>query len=208
MATTDVEIANLALSHIGLTVNVATVAGVASKEERAVSRSYVTIRNMLQKRFSWKFNFFRAALVEADPLVANEVITLDEWSAAYKRPTDCLHPIRIVNSLRNEAVDQRIPFDEGVSDNGTTDMILCDIADPILQFRKKITDPTKFSPGFDYAFSHALAVELCMPLRVDVGVTKLAMQRARLALEEGLADERMTGVPDVPPDADYIRARS
>jgi hypothetical protein len=208
MSATDVEIANLAMSHLGLTVNVSTIVGVVSKEERAVSRSYVTVRNMLQKRYPWKFNSFRATLVAVDSLVAAEVTTLDEWSVAYVQPADCLAPIRIVTGIRNESVDQRAAFDVGVSDTGATNVLLCDVSPCVIQYRKKITDCTKFSPGFDYAFSHALAVELCMPLRVDVAVTKLAMQRARLALEEALADERSVGVPDLPPEADHIRARS
>jgi hypothetical protein len=208
MAALDIDVANLALNHLGLTVNVTTISGTASKEERAIKNAYNVTRRSLIKRYPWKFAMKRAVLVAVDPLVAAQVTTLDDWVAAYVQPTDCLQAVRIVSGVRNEAVSQRTAFEPGFSDTGATAIILCDADSPVLQYRADITDCTKWPPNFDLALSHALASALVMPLKVDANIGKLVWLRARMVIEEALADDRSEGAPDLPPEAQHILDRS
>jgi len=210
MAATDAEIVNLALNNLGLTQYIATLAD-ATKEARAALKVYAPARKRFIARWPWKFAQRRAVLAVADPLVADELTTLDGWAAVYKVPATCIKAIKFFTGYRTEAHDDRAPFELGMSDDGSTNVILCDLGNsstqPILHFRIDVTDPTKFPYYFDDAFSWEIADLLAMPLRVDEKIAKLTKLRAAMALESALADQRSERYEDEEPDAEHIRAR-
>jgi hypothetical protein len=211
MAATDLDICNIALGHLGITQPVTNITVAPStKEEKACARLYAHARRTLLERYNWKFAERRAALVAATG------ITLDGWSYAYDLPANFLKARRIVNAFRNEATDQKIPFDIVVKDDGSARVLVCDLAPvttvgqevPILKYTIDVVTPTLFTSYFDHALSWWLADLLAMPLRVDVQTVKYVGQRAKLEIFDCLGDDASAEQPDTPPDAEHIRARS
>lgn len=183
----EVDIYNLALSHLGDT------AAVASPTEQSVQaehcrRFYPLSRDTLLEKHNWNFSTKRVALA----LLA---ATSGSWAYAYAVPADMLAPIAV---LPPDTPDYMAlapyptgyyspqPFQIELMADGTK-AILTDQEGAILRYSAAITDTSRFSPTFVLALSHLLAAMLAGPiLKGDVGAKEAKTQ---LSLVEHLVSQ-------------------
>jgi len=87
----ETEICNMALSHIGVGKEIANLDTERSQEASACRRYYENLRDKVLRDFRWPFatKFVELALIEETPTI--------EWRFSYRYPTDCVKMIRILS---------------------------------------------------------------------------------------------------------------
>lgn len=175
----EVDIANLALGHLGDNATVASLdppEGSAQAEHCA--RFYPIARDSLLEHpdTCWKFATKRTTLAE----LTNTSTT---WAYAYAKPADCIRVLAILSpeatSDQSElGIAQPQNYTVELNDDGT-EVILTDQGDAVVRYISRTTDTTKFSPLFVMALSHHLASMLAGPvLKGDVGAAEGKRQAA------------------------------
>jgi hypothetical protein len=112
VVTSDTEIANLAISHLG-TGKVITDLETDRSQEAEVCRTFYEIgRDKTLRGYRWPFatKFAELNLVEEDPTT--------EWEFSYRYPADCLMLRRIIGSSRVEVRSSKIPYKIGKDASG------------------------------------------------------------------------------------------
>lgn len=188
--TTEVQICNLALSHLG---DAATVASIAPPEGSAQAEHcalfYPIARDALLEMHQWGFCTRRTALA---PLT-NDANT---WDYCYAAPTDMLNAIAVLDSAATDDNSVGIPASnawygeanpalsggvytpkefvvETLADG--TEVIRTNQPDAVLRYTGRITDPGKFSPLFVKALAASLASMLAGPvIKGDAGMAAAA----------------------------------
>ena len=158
MATSDinVEICNLALSHVGgFPIQSVTE---ATKEARECKRLYPTAKDSTLEAFDWDFARKEKALGE----LSGNGVTRSGWTYSYEWPSDCVIPRRIYNAADKH---KKIEYEIGVNDDLNKRMILCNEEDAILIYTARVSDANLFSPSFKEALGYRLGSELAFPLR-------------------------------------------
>ena len=191
----EVDICNLALSHLGDSATVASLdppEGSAQAEHCA--RFYPIARDALLELFEWNFATKRRVPAEV-------VNNWAQWDHAYARPADCLKVIAVqdpsatddtaysYNGLITRLVPQ--PYACETDDNGAQ-IILTDQATALCRYVARVTDTTKFSPTFTVALSWYLASMLAGPvLKGDLAVTETRRceDMARVWIEKAKATD-------------------
>jgi hypothetical protein len=171
----EVDIANLALSHLGDSATVASLnppEGSAQAEHCA--RFYPIARDSLLEMHSWGFATKRVSLA----LLTN---TWPEWTYAYACPTDALNLLAVLaadapndysTGLTNSGAGNYTPqdFSNETADDGTS-IIFTNVQNATLRYSARITDTTKFSPLFVDALAWLLASYMAGPiLKGDAGM--------------------------------------
>lgn len=174
----EVDICNLALSHLGDTATVASIdppEGSAQAEHCA--RFYPIARNALLEMHSWGFATKRANLAMLSS-------GWPEWDYAYALPADA---VNIMAILPPESTDDYAasssgsllvpqPFSCEINDDGTQ-VIYTDQVNAVLRYTALVTNPVQFSPLFRLTLSHYLASMLAGPiLKGDVGAAEAKRQ--------------------------------
>jgi hypothetical protein len=180
----EVEICNLALAHLGDSATVASInppEGSAQAEHCA--RWYPIARNSLLEVQEWGFATTRALLAE----VAN---TFPQWQHAYARPADCLKVLAVLPSDATGDQASNYPanfypsvntpdrafytpqeFTTEVDANGNQ-IILTNQANALIRYTRFVTDTSKFSPLFTDALGWYLSSYLAGPvLKGETGIT-------------------------------------
>jgi hypothetical protein len=200
----ELDICNMALSHLGVSTEIQDLAAERSKEAQACRRFYEPTRDEVLRDFDWPFARRREALVK----VANDPNT--DWSYSYRRPTDAL----AIRSLPNDAgirIDtsaSRVVYSEG--SDATGELIFTDQTAAEVSYTFRVTDPTKFPPDFVSALSLLLASRI--GARVAGGDQFKLADRAyglyRLAIQKAQANAANEAAKlDPEPDAEMIRVR-
>jgi hypothetical protein len=171
----EVDICNLALSHLGDDATVASIdppEGSAQAEHCA--RFYPVARDMLLEMHAWNFATRRATLAMLD----DEGI---QWTYTYEQPADCLRVLALMhvnasNDLAVPAVNHTgraltIPQDFVCEINAVgTKVIYTNQEEAMARFTAFVTDTTRFSPLFVAALSWKLAAMLAGPvIKGDAG---------------------------------------
>lgn len=153
----EVDICNLALSHLG---DGATVASINPPEGSAqaehCARFYPLARDTLLTEHAWSFATRRVAL----SLLADG--STPSWAYAYAVPNKAL---TIWAVLEPDAMDDAAtqPFAREVRADGTP-MILTGQADAVARYAFQVTDTGSFSPAFVSCLSWLLASYLAGPV--------------------------------------------
>ncbi len=200
----QVDICNLALSHLGEGGTVtAIVPPDGSAEAAACARFYPIARDFAlgHPRAAWGFARKRAtlSLLEEEPTAS--------WSFSYGLPADCLRPLKV---LLPESTDENAvqKFDLEVNAGGLT-VLYTNVEEPELVYVAKVTDTTKWSPQFVIAVSHYLASLLVGPISKDRKEKEVQLKLFAGALADAAAINSMgrqaTGPRDFEPAG--IRAR-
>jgi hypothetical protein len=169
----EVDICNLALSHLGDNANVASLnppEGSAQAEHCA--RFYPMARDSLLELHAWSFATKRVVLAQ----LSNG---WSQWAFAYALPNDALNTLAV---LAPDASSDYMPDALGlytpqpysceINELGT-EVIYTDQANAVLRYTARIEDPTKFSPLFVHTLSWHLAGMLAGPvLKGDVGAAE------------------------------------
>lgn len=205
MAKNDVAVCNMALGHLGHSGPFIT----DFETDRTYAGELCSIywedaRDVTLVEYEWPFATARKALAR----LANE--TRDEWRYAYALPEDCLEPrrIRIAGDHRRTIpAEDRIPFDVEKMSESEGQILLCDVADPILVYTARMEQVDKYPPKFALACSYKVAELIAIPLTGKKS-DKDAMRQA-FAIETTQAEGQAMRArqEDQPPETPSIRAR-
>ncbi len=152
----EVDICNLALARLG---DAATVSSIKPPEGSAqaehCARFYPIARDTALEAHAWRFAVRRIALAPLD-------VPTWGWRFAYGAPNNELVRLAV---LSPDALsdDNTQPYDSEVTASGAG-VILTDQEDATLRYVQRITDTSRFSPGFIEALSWLLASYLAGPL--------------------------------------------
>jgi len=187
----DVDICNLALSHLGDTATVASLdppEGSAQAEHCA--RFYPIARDSLLEMHTWGFATKRVQLAQLGA-------GWPEWDYAYAQPADALNILAVLppdatddysqSNVPDSAGGTYVPqaFSCEIDANGA-DVIYTDQINAVLRYTAIVEDTTKFSPLFVMTLSWHLASMLAGPmLKGDAGAAEAkrctAMMQAYLS---------------------------
>jgi hypothetical protein len=195
----EVEICNMALSHLGDSATVASIdppEGSAQAEHCA--RWYPIARDALLELHTWTFATRRMLLAE----VANPYT---QWQYAYARPSDCLKMIAVLASDATDDYSMRLANSESAgvmranqlgaytpqpfaieSDDSGSQIIVTNQADALARYTRYVTDTARFSPLFRNTLARYLASYLAGPVLkgsegINVGTAQMQIAMNMLA---------------------------
>jgi hypothetical protein len=173
----EVEICNLALSHLGDSATVASInPPEGSAQAEHCQRWYPIARNSLLEMHDWGFATTRTQLAE----LAN---TWPQWQHAYARPSDCLKVLAILPSTGQCSSDQDgRPFVSESADNGNQ-IILTNQANAVARYTRMVTDTSKFSPLFTDVLGWYLSTYLAGPVLKGESAVKISRANMQIVLE-------------------------
>lgn len=195
------NIANMAISHLGISKEIGNLDTEKSAEAAACRTFYETARDETLRDFPWPFatKFVALGLVETDPT--------DEWSFSYRYPSDCLNIRRILSGLRNDNRDSRASYKIGRDDDGV--LIYTDIENASIEYTIRDDEVERYTPDFKMAFSCRLAA-LIAP-RITKGdpfkMRDAALKMYQMELSKAHANAANEEQPDREPESEFIRAR-
>ncbi|MDD3884558.1 MAG: hypothetical protein PHW66_06435 [Gallionella sp.] len=177
----DIEICNLALSHLGDTATVASLdPPEGSPQASHCAQFYPIARDSLLEMHAWGFATKRIQLAQLGS-------GWPEWTYAYAKPNDTVNILAVLPpdatddysqsttasndpGLSASAMEAAIggsyvpkPFSCEVDENGA-DVIYTDQINAVLRYTALIDNPAKFSPLFALTLSWHLASMLAGPL--------------------------------------------
>lgn len=152
MAESTTEIANMALSHLGSSKDIADLDTEASAEATACRRFYATSLRQTLRDFHWPFATKYAAL----GLVATTPSEIDgEWAYSYRYPSDCVKLRRIVSNTRPETRQARVPFQ--IARDTTGLLVYTNLALAEVEYTYAETSVIRFPDDFVQALSLRIA---------------------------------------------------
>ncbi|WP_343684004.1 hypothetical protein [Asticcacaulis sp.] len=172
------DICNLALAHLGQRPTVVSIDPPEGSAEAALcARFFPVARDFLLEAHDWGFATTRIAVA------LGAVTTPPAWQYAYVQPNDCVRALAVLNP-EDPHEDQRNPFIRETTPDGTVTLVYCNVANAVLRYTRRVTDPTRYSPLFVEGLSRVLASYLAGPLiKGDVGRKEGAEQmKAALAV--------------------------
>jgi hypothetical protein len=216
MASSEVEIANLALSHGGAGGPIASLSE-ASNEARECLLHYASCRDTLLRSHQW--NFAQRAIDLADTGVA-----VDGWAYVYQYPSDCLtlHAVRAggYDATRQVWVDMTLPasvgttvlyppmpYSIGVAADGMSRTILTDAYTAVATYTAAVTTVTLFDPLFCDALSFLLAARVTPRLTGKRDVMAECYKLYQTVLTAAMTRDANEAMSVPVPVPDFISAR-
>lgn len=194
--TSEVRIANMALSHLGCRGRISSLSE-ASEEARQCSLHYDAARDETLAAAPWPFAAKRKALA----LSAEE--PPPDFSYAFEYPVDCLAP-RSILSLPGARPPR---FEIGVDSGLTRRLLFADQPDPVLLYTARVTNPALYTPHFAGALAFRLAAAVALPMTGKHELAQALYALYARAVTEASAIAA-NGAMDAPaPDAEWIRDR-
>ena len=183
---TEVSISNMALGHIKSKSTIALMTE-ESTEAKKCNLFFAQARDETLEEFNWHFAKRSAVLAEIGEAPLG-------WVYQYAYPSDAVSIRKILTAYRD---DDPIPFELAHSELNDSVVILTDREAATIEYTKRVTNPTLFSPLFVSALSFKLASYIAMPLSgkrelrdeantlFDIAVTKARAS----SLNQGQQDE-------------------
>lgn len=200
MAFSEVQICNLALSHVGISQTISSLTS-ASNDARMCSLHYEPARDLLLRDFAWPFaRKYRALDLVAE---ADAQDWADQWGFAYRYPVDAVRILGFLSAARVDVVTR--PLELGNDAQGQ--LIYTDEADARVAYIAKVTDPNRFPADFVEALAWKIASRIAMPLAVRADLRAQAEEGFRTAIAEAKVSALNERRLDDQPAADHIRAR-
>lgn len=185
----DVDICNLALSHLGDSATVASIdppEGSAQAEHCA--RFYSLARDTLLEMHPWNFAVKRVAL-------AALTSEWSEWDFCYAAPSDAITILAVLPPDVTDDYSALSYVTQSYSceiDGDGAKVIYTDQEDATLRYVAAVTDSAKFSPLFSVALSWHLAEMLAGPIIKGDAVAAEAKRCAAMAkfyLDKAMASD-------------------
>jgi hypothetical protein len=195
------DICNLAISHLGISKDIANVTTEQSAEAKACRRFLDIARETVLKDYNWPFATKMATLnlVEEDPN--------DEWAYSYRYPSDCLYARRILSGFRDDTDLTRIAYKITQDDTGI--LIYSDVENAILEYTLNTENVDLFSSDFKVALSYRLAHYIAP--RITAGdpfsLGDKALQKYVLEIQRASANAFNEDKSSLPLTTDSISAR-
>lgn len=201
MPASDTEIANIALTHLGITKRIGNIESERSNEALTIKVLLPTLKEKALRDYPWPF----ATVIEA--LVLIEADPNDEWGYSYQYPQNALMFRRILSGLRTDARNTRIAH--RIVKSGSSKVVLTDRVDAYAEYTYNETDPSKYTPDFAIAVS-LLVAGYAAPALTGGDPFKLGERSLqKYVVEYGLARANASNEeqPDENPDSEFTRAR-
>jgi len=218
MATSDVEICQLALSHIrGGSILSLTEASLQAQQCKLL---YPNVRDMVLKAAPWGFNKRIAALsLRSD--------TVFGWSYLYQYPVDAIRINRLIlnyaalaagdgsavyrprhwEDVYHPDLSREVKYE--VFNVAGQKVIAANEPELRIEYGAKVTNVAEFDIEFDMALSHLLAAELALPL--VGGDTGLAYERKERAMYLSMIAEAIASSLNEkysePVDSEFVTVR-
>lgn len=177
--TTDVDIANMALGHLGTKATISDLAE-NSTESREIVRWYAPVRDSMLSALDWNFARVYQQLATGTAPIPSR------WGFAYAYPSDCLKFWRVdMGTPTWFPVGPNPPFE--VATDGTNRFIFCNISQAIGVYTQRVTDPNRFEPDFINAFAVGLASLIALPLTQKQDLKRDLGQEAKGLIETAMA---------------------
>lgn len=168
----EVDICNLALSHLGDEASVSSIdpaEGSAQADHCAIF--YPIARDLMLEKHPWKFATRRVLLSPVD-------VDLWEWGHAYAEPNLC---VRLLSILPADAPTEAEPQEyDAMSAASGAAVILTDQELASLVYIHKVTDTSRYPALFVDALSRLLASYLAGPVLKGEAGTAQAKEQLRL----------------------------
>lgn len=204
MATSDTEICNLALAHLGDSNGIGSLTE-ASAAARACNLFYEQTRDEVLQEMQPTWARRTAALGLVTDFTSDDYY---EYAYAYRYPADALGVVGVQNGVSRFArTTTRVPWKIQSDDDGR--LLYMDQADAIVEYVVRITDPSRYPPDFTQALALKLSAYLA-PSLTGGDPTKLRERNLGLyARQFGItitrnANERQA---DVQVESGFIDAR-
>ena len=193
----EVDICNLALSHIGAS---ATISSLTEQSEEAFHCNllYADARDALLRAYPWGFATRHLALSDVGDPPGN-------WSYRYSYPNDCLFAREI---LQTTSGGDPIDFEIALGDAYNARVILTDQESATLIYTYKATNTLVFDSLFVIALAWRLASEIAMPLTRDEKRMQNAYQMYLSTLSEAKTFNANESQIDRNQEASWITGRS
>lgn len=195
------DICNLAISHLGISKDIANVTTEQSAEAKACRRFLDIARETVLKDYNWPFATKMATLnlVEEDPN--------DEWAYSYRYPSDCLYARRILSGFRDDTDLTRIAYK--ITQDSAGILIYCDTENAILEYTLNTENVDLFSSDFKVALSYRLAHYIAPRITAGdpFGLGDKALQKYVLEIQRASANAFNEDKSSLPLTTDSISAR-
>lgn len=196
----QVSICNLALSRIGIKKYIDSI-DERSDEARVLKQVWTEAVEQALAVAPWPFAIRRAALAPDSGTVP------EEWGYAFTYPADCVHAIRIEDSLQVRRPDEATAFAMEGAESGTARRIVCDVEEPVLVYVARILHVPAWTPEFRDALAWLLAAEIAMPLVGTQEVAEYARKMWWFQRNAAMASYLTEQTPPAPPVSELEASR-
>jgi len=174
--TTEVDLANAALSHCGTRSKIQTLAE-GSPEANACLTHYAGARDLLLRTYDWNFARLTVSLAQL-------TCSVQRWLYEYAMPVDCLR-VRRLN-------DTPLPWPETLAeiaaDKDSTGAIIpvvfTNLSPASLIYTAQVADPNRWDAGFTDALAYMLGSKVCFELTGKEERVRVLVQLADRALAQ------------------------
>jgi hypothetical protein len=202
----EVIACNLALSHVGHGKEIAALSERGDAAE-ACNLFYLPALDEMLRNFDWPF----AKKVAALGLVstygdANH--TSNDWTYAYRYPSDCLKLRRIQSGVRTDYRAARVSYEVMADEAGT--LIMTDRENAIIEYTTTdARNPGRWSSDFLMAFSYRIAGYIAPRLAKGdpFKVGERAAQFMMMSTRKAQANAGNEVQPDQDPDGELVLSR-
>lgn len=214
MAYTTLNVANLALSHIGAGDSISSLTTDVSATVDAVNAFLEATREQTLRDFPWPFATYTADSTVTSPggFVAVASSPNNEWGWSYRYPTDCVEIRRLWSGLRMDQPGSRVPYRigfDGTTGTATGRLIFTDMEDAVMEYTAYVTDMSIYTVDFVMAWSYRLAWHIAPRLAMNYSpeTTKNLMQMYAIQIARAQANAANEEQPDRPSEAEWTNNR-
>ena len=198
MASSEVEICNIALNHLGADSTIASLTE-QSTEARQCNILYAPSRDYILRKHPWGF---------AEKVVALSSLGSPppDWSYRYQYPSDCIKIREVLTGDRN--VSDPVPYKVAAGDDLNSRVILSDKDEAYLRYTARVTNAAVFDASFVQMLAWYMAVQLAMPLTGKKSIRDDALVGYQLISGDAEATDSNEKEPDEHKEASWVKART
>lgn len=220
MAFSNVDLSNLALYNAGSAERIDTL-----------TESSVTTGRELVRKCAFLLPYAREALLELAPwgfarksiaMAAVADTAFPGWTYVYEYPSDCIHAAAVCDAggMRTSFswwssyacyprmyTPPKIPFQVGSRADGSSNVIMTDIASAYLYYVFRQENPTTYSPLFRDALAWELAFRLSQTLQGGEANKQRCDVQRQIALNKAMTQLMNEAQQDIEPDSPSIAVR-
>lgn len=228
MATSEIDICNLALLNVGQKVQISSFTD-GTVASQLCGTLYPLMRDAVLGEYPWPFAAKHAMLNQLNPAPNTALTALrGGWANAYTLPTDYLAGRYIFSGVRpggalfpvfpgfgfspetplvNPGATAWVPYEVELGDDGETLILLTDWASPEFVYTSRVTAVPAFHPLFVDCLGWKLSARLSLALTVKAGVGKQMNDEYKASLQNAAAALARSQREDPQPDSEIVAAR-
>lgn len=184
----EVDICNLSLGHIGDSAIVQAINPPdGSVQAEKCQRFYPIARDIVLESYNWRFAMRRAMSL------ASVTNITGSWSHAFVLPNDCLEPVAVLLPHDPDDANTQDYTVETASDGSF--VLYTNVEFPVLRYKVKVTDTTKFTPMMVSCTSWLLASYLAGPIlkgKAGLQVAQMCMSTYKAELGAASSSDAQT----------------